>query len=99
MKIVWSDWALDRLDEIHSYLEKEAGQRVADSTVAKVLEAVALLKQYPRGGQVEPWLEHKGLGHRRAVVGNYKVIYRIHENEIRITDVFDARQDPGKMKG
>lgn len=34
-----------------------------------------------------------------AVVGNYKVIYRIHELEIRVTDVFDARQDPRKMKG
>ena len=99
MKIVWSDWALDRLDEIHTYLEQEASERIADRTIAKVLEAVALLKQYPRGGQVEPWLEHKDLGHRRAVVGNYKVIYRIQKNEIRITDVFDARQDPGKMKG
>ncbi|MBK7946812.1 MAG: type II toxin-antitoxin system RelE/ParE family toxin [Flavobacteriales bacterium] len=99
MKVVWSDWALDQLDEIHTFLELEASERIADRTVAKILEAVALLQQYPLGGQVEPWLEHKGLGHRRAVVGNYKLIYRIHKNEIRITDVFDARQDPGKMRG
>lgn len=99
MRVIWSNWALERLDEIHAYLEREASARVADRTVARILEAVALLAQYPRGGQVEPWLEHKGLGHRRAVVGNYKVIYRIHEQEIRVTDVFDARQDPRKMKG
>ena len=43
----------------------------------------ALLAQYPYGGQVEPWMEHKGLGHRRAVVGNYKVVYRIQKNEIQ----------------
>ena len=99
MKVVWSDWALDRLDEIHTYLEQEASKRIADRSIAKVLEAVALLSQYPNGGQVEPSLEHKGLGHRRFVLGNYKVVYRIHKSEIRITDVFDARQDPGKMKG
>lgn len=99
MKILWSDWALDRLDEIHTYLSLEASDRIADRTVANILEGVALLKQYPRGGQVEPWLEHKELGHRRVVIGNYKVIYRIHVSEIRITDVFDARQDPGRMKG
>ena len=91
MKVVWSDWALDRLDEIHTYPEQEASERIADRTVMKALEAVALLAQYPHGGQVEPLLEHKGLGHRRAVVGNYKVVYRIQQNEIRITDVFDAR--------
>ena len=99
MKVIWSDWALDRLDEIHSYLEEKANERIADHTVVKVLEGVALLAQYPYGGQVEPWLEHKGLGHRRFVVRNYKVVYRIHRNEIWITDVFDARQDPRKMKG
>ncbi len=99
MKIVWSNWALDRLDEIHTQLAQEASERVADRTIARVLEGIALLAQYPRGGQVEPWLDHKQLGHRRVVIGNYKVIYRIQENDIRITDVFDSRQDPGKMKG
>jgi plasmid stabilization system protein ParE len=33
-----------------------------------------------------------------VVVGNYKVVYRVHEEEVRIVDVFDGRQDPGKMK-
>ncbi|MBL7963011.1 MAG: type II toxin-antitoxin system RelE/ParE family toxin [Flavobacteriales bacterium] len=77
MKVVWSRYALDRLEEIHTYLVREAGERVADRTIANVLDAVALLTQFPLGGQVEPWLEHMGLGHRRAVVGHYKVIYRI----------------------
>ena len=99
MKVVWSTWALERLDEIHTYLEKEASERIADRTIGRILEAVKLLEQFPHGGQVEPWLEHKGLRHRRAVIGQYKVVYRLHRMEIRITDVFDARQDPGKMKG
>ncbi|MBK9417484.1 MAG: type II toxin-antitoxin system RelE/ParE family toxin [Flavobacteriales bacterium] len=47
---------------------------------------------------MEPWLEHKGHGHRRVVVGNYKIVYRVHQEAVRIVDVFDSRQDPGKMK-
>ena len=50
MKVVWSDRALDRLDEIHTYLEQEASERIADCTIMNVLEAVALLAQYPFGG-------------------------------------------------
>lgn len=74
MKVVWSAWALDRLDEIYDYLFEHASERIADRTVSKILEAILLLTQFPHGGQVEPWLEHKGLGHRRFVVGNYKVV-------------------------
>ena len=87
------------MDEIHTYLEQEAGIQVARRTISKITDAVLLLTQFPRGGQIEPWLEHKGLDHRRAVVGNYKVVYRIDKQEIKIIDVFDARQDPKKMKG
>ena len=37
---------------------------------------------------------HTSLGHRRVVVGNYKVVYRVlEEEEVRIVDVFDSRQD------
>ena len=31
-------------------------------------------------------------------VGNYKIIYKIQTNTIYITDVFDTRQDPDKIK-
>jgi len=31
-------------------------------------------------------------------VGNYKIICKIQTNTIYITDVFDTRQDPDKIK-
>jgi toxin ParE1/3/4 len=37
-------------------------------------------------------------GHRYIVEGNYKIIYRLIDNEIYITDIFDCRQNPTKMK-
>ncbi len=40
-----------------------------------------------------------GQGHRRWVVGHYKLIYLVLEDQLVITDFFDTRQDPKKMKG
>jgi hypothetical protein len=37
--------------------------------------------------------------YRRLVVGNFKVIYRIEKDLIYVTDIFDARQDPKRMRG
>ena len=98
MRVVWSAWALRQLEEIHAWYRTEASPSVADRIASDILAATRLLEQFPFGGQVEPWLEHHRLGHRRVVVGNYKVVYRVHQDEVRIIDVFDARQDPGKMR-
>ncbi len=51
-------------------------------------------------GQLEENLEHLEQEHRYVLVkSSYKVIYRIIDQTIYITDVFDTRQDPEKMKG
>lgn len=99
MKVVWSAWALGRLDEINAWYCQEASAEVADGTVAEVLAMAQLLAQFPFGGQKEPWLSHLKLGHRRMIVGHIKLVYRVEGEEVRIVDVFDSRQDPGKMKG
>ena len=48
---------------------------------------------------MEEYLRHLNLGHRRIVTDHYKIIYRIEDQVIYITDIFDTRQNPGKMKG
>jgi plasmid stabilization system protein ParE len=54
-----------------------------------------MLSKLPEAGQV--YIVHQGKEYRRMVCGNYKIIYYIAANEIRITDVFDSRQDPEKQ--
>ena len=98
MRVLWSEWALLQLDEIHAYYTAGANADVADRIVASILETTLLLERFPFGGQMEPWLEHVGQGHRRLVIGNYKVIYQVVEDIVRIIDVFDSRQDPEKMR-
>ena len=98
MKVVWSAWALQQLEEIHQWYAANATPAVADHIIVEILDAIRLLAQFPHGGQVEPWLQHHGLDHRRVVVGNHKVVYLVTPDEVRVIDVFDARQDPQRMR-
>jgi len=34
--------------------------------------------------------------HRSIIRGNYKIIYKIKQKKVFITDIFDTRQDPDK---
>lgn len=90
----WAD-----LDRSLEYVLDKFGEKTALRVEQDVMDAIRLLAQFPRGGQIEPWLPHLGQEHRRIVVGPLKVIYRIDGDVILIPEIFDARQDPGRMKG
>lgn len=50
-------------------------------------------------GQEEEGLKHLNRGHRYLLIKPfYKLIYLIIKPIIYITDIFDTRQDPDKMK-
>jgi toxin ParE1/3/4 len=97
VKLRVSEYAAAQLDSIWDYYARETSERVADKITKKIIDDIDWLVDHPRGGQYEPLLDHLGLGHRRLVSGNYKIIYRIIEGLILVSDIFDARQDPEKM--
>jgi hypothetical protein len=39
------------------------------------------------------------MGHRRVIVRNFKIVYRINDDLVVVNDIFDSRRDPGRMKG
>ncbi|WP_353846338.1 type II toxin-antitoxin system RelE/ParE family toxin [Microcystis sp. M112S1] len=65
----------------------------------RILAKADKLLVNPYIGQQEEYLEHMGQSHRRVIEGNYKIIYKVEGDAIFITDIFDSRQDPEKMKG
>ena len=97
MRLQVAEYAATRLDDIWDYYAEEAGERVADKITKKIVDDIDWLLLHPRGGQVEPLLDHLGLDHRRKVSGNYKIIFRIIDDLIFVSDPFDTRQDPEKM--
>jgi toxin ParE1/3/4 len=62
-----------------------------------VLSSTNQLEKHPLSGQIEINLKDLEKGHRFIIRGNYKVIYKIQNQKIYITDVFDTRQNPDKI--
>jgi len=97
MKIIWTDFAIDSLKEIFDYYSENATKKVAHKIKKQILASTKQLVDYPESGQVEFNLQKLNQNHRYLVNGNYKIIYRINEDQIIISDVFDTRQNPIKM--
>jgi len=72
--------------------------KVSNKIKVDIFDTTHQLKNHPLSGQLEPHLEKLNEGHRYLVSGNFKIIYKPIKEGILITDVFDARQNPSKMK-
>lgn len=99
MKIIFTEQALYSHEEVLNFLAPKVTQEKLIEIRDEILDATDNLVLQPYIGSREPFLEHLGLGHRRLIVSHYKIIYRVKGEYIYITDIFDSRQDPDKMKG
>ena len=97
MKIIWTDFAVENLKDIFDYYSNKVSNKTAHKTRKQILNATKQLIKNPESGQFELNLENLKQNHRYLVSGNYKIIYRINQNQIIINDVFDTRQSPIKM--
>jgi plasmid stabilization system protein ParE len=75
-----------------------AGEKIANKIKKSIFTATKPIIRQPFIGAVEENLTDLKEDHRYLGEGNYKIIYRLIDNEIYITDIFDCRQNPTKMK-
>ena len=99
MKLVYTEQALISLEELLEFIATKVSHEKIIEIRDQILDRADTLLLQPLKGQKEPFLEHLGLGHRRLVESHYKIIYRVIGEYIYVTDIFDSRQDPDKMKG
>jgi plasmid stabilization system protein ParE len=99
MKLIYTEQALISLEEALNFIALKVSYNKLNEIKGNILDAADTLILQPLQGQEEPLLEHLGLEHRRLIVSHYKIIYRVIGECIYITDIFDSRQDPEKMKG
>lgn len=99
MKVVFTDQSIDSLNECMDFLSLTVNPRKIKAIQNSILDKAETLAQNPGIGQAEPLLQHLGFGHRRIVFHHIKIIYKIEGDSVIITDFFDSRQDPCKMKG
>ena len=100
MEIIITSDALRRLANQLDFLYEELSyskKKIID--IEQMLLSNAYnLKFNPRIGQFEGELSHLNKGYRRIIVGKFKIIYRIEKNTVHVTDFFDTRQEPSKIK-
>ena len=100
MKVIITDDALDSLEEWVNFLmfQQNIPAHIVKKIHQEVIEAALALHKFPGQGQPESSLSPVG-EYRRIVVRHIKVIYKISQGNIIVTDFFDSRQDPQKAKG
>jgi toxin ParE1/3/4 len=99
MKVVWSQFAEDQLDEIYAFYLDQAGEKIAGNLISSIINHPKYLINYPKAGQVENLLLERETEYRYIVFKNYKIIFSIDQELqlIKIADVFDTRQNPIKI--
>ncbi len=99
MKLIITDPAKQRLKDISDFYREMGYAKKGRAIEVSILKAAKLIPSHPRIGRIEEHLKVLNEGHRSLIQGNYKIIYKIYDETIMITDIFDCRQDPRKMKG
>lgn len=98
MKIIWSDFASDELKNIYKYYKEVASVKTAKKIKSTIFEATKQLVKFSKSGNKEHNLRELKEEHRYLVAGKYKMIYKIEDKIIYITDVFNCEQNPRKMR-
>jgi toxin ParE1/3/4 len=100
MKIVFTDQALISINTAFDFLAlQEIPREKIAAIFEKIFNRIVALAQMPYIGQREYITSNSDKAYRRIIESHFKIIYYIHNDSIYITDIFDTRQDPDKLKG
>ena len=99
MKLSYTLPARQRLVDLEDYFTLHASPKVAARLVDGLLAKAFGLVKHPKKGKPEKLLAHRGLGHRSLSAGRFLIVYYVDGDTIHITDFFDTRQHPTRMRG
>ena len=94
-KIKLSKRALNKLDKLLEYLEKEWSLKVKNDFIKKLDKSLNLIKENPDYFQKS--ISVKGL-HRCVITKHITIFYRYDNKFIYVVTLFDTRQDPKRLK-
>lgn len=99
MRLSYTLPARQRLVEIEDYFTVHASPKAAARLVDGLLAKTLGLLKHPKKGRPEKLLAHRGLGHRSLSAGRFLIVYYVDGYTIYITDFFDTRQHPTRVRG
>jgi toxin ParE1/3/4 len=74
VKVVWTDFAIQDLNDIGEYIAKDS-ERYAKVVIQNLFESADLLESHPKAGRIVPEFENKNI--RELIRGSYRIVYRI----------------------
>lgn len=97
-QVRWTPQALDDLDAICLFIARDAPQ-VAAVFADRAFRATDRLVDHPRLGRIVPELENETI--REIILGNYRIIYRIQEDEVQVVTIHHGARllNVGKIEG
>lgn len=100
VKVFWTNFAKKELRKIFNFYKKKASLEVARNLIEGIVEKGNTLDFQVNRGQKEELLLDRKQKFRYLVHKKYKIIYwyNAKKQRIEISDVFDARQYPEKLK-
>lgn len=99
-KIIWSKFAQFQLDLIFNYYSEKISVKLAEKIIFQIRDNVFELSKSPFIGKKEELLADRVQDYRHLIVTNYKIVYTVNEQTgiIKVSDIFDTRQNPLKLK-
>jgi addiction module RelE/StbE family toxin len=88
-RILWTAPAVSDLDSIREYIARDS-EVYADSVLSEIFDAVDQLTVYAESGRIVPELYEKQT--RELIIRNYRVMYEIQADTIRILTVLHGAQ-------
>lgn len=100
LEIYWTAFSEKELEKIFEFHIEKASVRIANKLIVGIFNETLTLKKQQSIGQVEDLLKERKENFRYLVYKKYKIIYWVNhqENRVEITDIFDTRQNPRKIK-
>lgn len=92
MRVEWSDYARDDLDDVVQYISRDSAF-YAQLFGERVVLATRRLADFPESGRVIPEAEDTAL--REIIVQGYRVMYRLEPERVLILAVMHGRRDMG----
>ena len=85
--IIWAPSALGDMESIAEYIGRDSVDQ-ASLFVERIVEMTDRLEKFPQSGRVIPEINDRYC--REIIYGAYRIMYRIHKTEIRITGIVHA---------
>lgn len=98
MKVFITNYAKKNFFNIVNYYKDNISTSMANNIKDGILNSIKILSENPNIGKEEELLKSLNENHKYLISKNYKIIYKVVNNQIFITDIFDVRQDPSKIR-